>query len=52
MTITTTPAGPLPVGAVTAEEWQPDGPLTYRTFEGEERIIGDGIRVWTHGVQY
>ena len=43
------PARPLPVGAVTAEEWQPSG---YRVFEGEERHIEDGVRVWTHGIQY
>jgi hypothetical protein len=49
---TTIPPVPLPAGAVKAEEWQPDGPLTYRVFEGEERALEEGITVWTHGVQY
>lgn len=52
MTTTTISPVPLPAGAVLAEEWQPGGPLTYRVFEGEERAISDGIRVWTHGIQY
>ena len=43
---------PIPGGAARTEEWQQDGPFTYRVFEGEERTIGDGIRVWTHGIQY
>lgn len=40
---------PLPPGAVTAEEWQPAG---YLVFEGEERHIGESIRVWAHGIQH
>jgi hypothetical protein len=50
MTIPAThPRYPLPVGALKAEEWQPGGPLTYRIFDGEQRQLGDGISVWTHG---
>ena len=40
---------PLPPGAVTAEEWQPAG---YLVFEGEERHIGESIRLWAHGIQH
>jgi|tagenome__1003787_1003787.scaffolds.fasta_scaffold15078088_1 hypothetical protein len=52
MTTATHPPVPLPVGALTAEDWQPDGPLTYRIFEDEPRALEEGISVWTHGVQY
>lgn len=46
--VTTTPV-PLPAGAVSAEGWQPEG---LRVFEGEERHIGESIKVWTHGIQH
>jgi hypothetical protein len=46
------PNVPLPVGAVRAEEWQPDGNRYYRTFWAEERRLGDAIEVWADGVQH
>jgi hypothetical protein len=43
----------LPPRAVTAGDWQPNGDdRFYRIFEGEERHIGDSIRVWSHGTQH
>ena len=57
MTTTTTPPPAvvaLPPKAMRAEDWQPDivDGRFYRIFEGEERQIGESIRVWTHGCQY
>jgi hypothetical protein len=57
MTTTTTPhqaVVALPPKAVTAQDWQPDDAdgRFYRIFEGEERQVGESIRVWTHGCQY
>jgi hypothetical protein len=51
MTTTITPSVPLPPKAVVAEEWQPDGDRFYRIIEGEERHIGNRIKVWTRGLQ-
>ena len=59
MTITTTPSIPLPAGAVSTEEWQPDTSSHYRNFEGEIREVVAGTRfgahavaVYAHGVQH
>jgi hypothetical protein len=52
MTTTTTytiPDVPMPVGAVRAEDWQPE---RYRVFEGEQRYLNKSISVWTHGLQH
>src|SRR6476620_3542943 len=52
-TPTTAPDLPLPVGAVTTEEWQPnvgyDG-CYYRCFEGETREVVAGTRFGAHAV--
>jgi hypothetical protein len=39
---------PSPAGAVRVHGWQPEG---YRVFEGEQRCVGESIKVWTHGIQ-
>jgi hypothetical protein len=49
MTNLTTPSVPLPPGAVTDYGWQPEG---CRVFEGEQRLVGESIKVWTHGIQH
>jgi hypothetical protein len=50
MTTTTTPLVPLPVGAVSTEEWQPDTSSHYRNFEGEIRDVVAGTRYGAHAV--
>ena len=45
------PSAPLPVGAVSTEEWQPnDGGRHYRNFEGEIREVVAGMRYGAHAV--
>jgi len=50
-TPTTAPDIPLPVGAVSTEDWQPnrDGSY-YRSFEGETREVVAGTRYGAHTV--
>jgi hypothetical protein len=50
---------PLPAGAVSTEEWQPNTSSHYRNFEGEIREVVAGTRfgvhavaVYAHGVQH
>jgi hypothetical protein len=59
MTMTAaTPNVPLPVGAVTTEEWQANDSRQYRNFEGESRETAAGTKyspdvvVYGHGVQH
>jgi hypothetical protein len=51
-TPTTAPDVPLPVGAVSTEEWQPNGydGCYYRCFEGETREVVAGTRFGAHAV--
>jgi hypothetical protein len=51
-TPTTAPDLPLPVGAVSTEEWQPNFVVRgyYRSFEGETREIVAGTRYGAHAV--
>jgi hypothetical protein len=41
---------PLPAGAVSTEEWQPDTSSHYRNFEGEIREVVAGTRYGAHAV--
>jgi hypothetical protein len=44
------PSVPLPAGAVSTEEWQPDTSSHYRNFEGEIREVVAGRRYGAHAV--
>jgi hypothetical protein len=59
MTTTAERRVPLPRGAVSTEDWQPnDGGHYYRNFEGERRAVAAGtlygadVIVYAHGVQH
>jgi hypothetical protein len=51
ITPTTAPDVPLPVGAVSTKEWQPNRDDSYyRSFEGETREVVAGTRYGVHTV--
>ncbi len=49
-TPTTAPDLPLPVGAVSTEQWQPNVCGYYRSFEGETREVVAGTRYGAHTI--
>jgi hypothetical protein len=49
-TTTTAPSVPLPLGAVSTEEWQPNTSSHYRNFQGEIREVLAGARYGAHAV--
>jgi hypothetical protein len=53
-TTTTTPAVPIPAGAVWVDEWQPGRAGAWRIFNGSERVIAgapDPLRPFIGGIQ-